>query len=101
MLFWTVFLLNFLLFASFADQSQNSRKLQQFNITVAFWEQKPFVNIDENGKPNGLDVQIIENFAKKYDFHINYISLNSSLNYNFANEESFKVFSHQDVFRFV
>lgn len=57
-------------------------------ITVALSERRPFVILDQNGTPKGLDISIIENFAKKFHLQIDYIVINSSLNYVFANEES-------------
>lgn len=56
-------------------------------ITVALSERKPFVFHDQNGILKGLDVSIIESFAKKHNLLINYVFVNVSLNYVFTNED--------------
>lgn len=61
-------------------------------ITVALSERKPFTYLDQNGVPKGLDILIIENFAKKFKFQLDFIIVNSSLNYIFTNEEYLRDF---------
>ena len=57
-------------------------------ISVAVSERTPFVILDQNGgPPTGLDVSIMENFAKRFRFKIDYCLVNSSLNYTFAKNE--------------
>lgn len=70
-------------------------------ITVALSEQKPFVIIGEDDSPKGLDVSIIENFAKKLSLQINYVVINSSLNHMFSNEISFNPYSAHSSLRYV
>lgn len=54
-------------------------EIQKKRITVALSERRPFVTVDEN-KLGGLDVSIIENFAKKLKLEVNYVQINESLN---------------------
>lgn len=53
-------------------------------ITVAISERRPFVTVDQNGRQSGLDVSIIENFAKKFHFQVEYVKINQSLNSVFS-----------------
>lgn len=46
-------------------------------ITVALLERKPFVMINHGGKPKGLAISIVENFAKKFSHKIQYLMVNS------------------------
>lgn len=68
-------------------------------ITVALSEQFPFVFLDQNETPKGLDVLIIENFAKQLYVQIDYVIFNSSLNYVFANKKHFSAFYVQNNLR--
>lgn len=54
-------------------------------ITVALSERKPFVILNQNEAPKGLDVLIIENFASKNNLRIKYRVINSSLNTALSN----------------
>lgn len=58
-------------------------------ITVALSEQKPFVILNRNETPKGLDVLIIENFAMKFNLRIKYFVINSSLNAALSDREHF------------
>lgn len=49
----------------------------QGKITVALIERKPFVVLDENGTPNGLDVLIVKNFARNFNLQMHYYVINS------------------------
>lgn len=57
-------------------------------ILVAFSNRPPFVYKDENGALKGLDILIIENFARKFDRRIKYEEMNKSLNEMFNQEEN-------------
>lgn len=49
-------------------------------IHVAFSNLAPLVIRNHNSMPDGLDVAIIENFAKRYQLTVKYFELNVSLN---------------------
>lgn len=73
--------------------------LSKGSITVAFSERKPFVvNSNKFGTFNrddhlqGLDISLIENFAKKCNIHIDYLAVNSSLNVILNDEKLSKLF---------
>lgn len=68
-------------------------------ITVAVSEQKPFSYLDQNGKPKGIDVEIIENFGRKFNLQIDYVPFNTSLNFQFINEKNFRRFSKKNDLR--
>lgn len=70
-------------------------------ITVALSERKPFAMLDQNGTPKGLDVLIVENFAQKFHLQIDYVVINSSLNYIFTNEEYLLASSIFDDLKYV
>lgn len=71
-------------------------------ISVAVSEQKPFVILDPNGgSPKGLDVLIVENFAKKFNFKIDYYILNASLNYIFVDKKHLNRFPVETILKCV
>lgn len=70
-------------------------------ITVALSEQIPFVILNQNKTPTGLDVLIIENFAEKFHLQIDYVIFTSSLNYIFSNEKIFGEFSIENNLRYI
>lgn len=69
-------------------------------ITVAFSERRPFVILKQNHTPQGLDVQMIENFANQMNLRIDYVAMNTSLNYAFASEKHFSAFMIQTNLRY-
>ena len=69
-------------------------------ITVAISERIPFVILGRNRTSMGLDVQILENFAKKFHLQIDYVIINSSLNCAFSNGQHFRSFSIQTNLRY-
>lgn len=68
-------------------------------ITVTLSERKPFVFLNENGAPKGLDVLIIENFARKLNLKIDYFIVDSSLNYIFTDKNYFNATRDQTSLR--
>lgn len=58
-------------------------------ITVTLSERKPFAFLNSKGKPQGLDVLIIQNFAENCNLDEEYVFVNESLNYVFSDEEYF------------
>lgn len=61
-------------------------------IVVAFSSRVPFVYRNQAGGLQGLDISIIENFAKRLNLKIKYIEYNSSFNEMFMKEETFENF---------
>lgn len=59
----------------------------QKEFSVAFSQQQPFVYRNQYNTLMGLDVFIINSFAKKFHFQIKYIEFNTSLNEMFNKEE--------------
>lgn len=68
-------------------------------ISVGLSERKPFTYLNENGIPKGLDVLIMDNFAKEFNFQLEFIIINSSLNYIFTNKENSDAFLSQKFSR--
>lgn len=68
-------------------------------ISVVLSQRKPFVVIDQNGPPKGLDVSIVENFANTFNLQINYLIVNMSMNYAFVNEDNFERFHTEIILR--
>lgn len=59
-------------------------------IVVAFSKKPPFVYQNQNGVLKGLDILIIENFAKKAKLRVKYKEFNGSLNAMLNREETFE-----------
>ena len=57
-------------------------------ITVLVSQSKPFA-FYENGAFKGLDVNIVENFAKKFNLNVEYTVPHESLNKMFLAEDHF------------
>lgn len=60
-------------------------------IRVMASQMKPFVFYDKNTL-KGLDIDIIENFAKKFKLKVKYITKNKSLNEAFSTQDGFDRF---------
>lgn len=82
-----------------AVQKNASKLYPDYKITVALSERNPFVILNQNGAPKGLDILIIENFARKSNLQIDYFLVNMSLNYIFVDEDSFNAFPDQTSLR--
>lgn len=82
-----------------AVQKNASKLYPDYKITVALSERNPFVILNQNGAPKGLDILIIENFARKLNLQIDYFLVNISLNYIFIDEDSFNAFPDQTFLR--
>lgn len=67
------------------ESSVNSNSSNE--ILVGFLMRKPFVFRNEAGALEGLDVLMIENFAKKFNLHVNYLEYNTSTIELFNKEE--------------
>lgn len=75
------------LFALFANGYKSK-------VSILFSNREPFVTEDEmSGVPRGLDVSIMENFARKYNLKTEYIRSNQALNLALFSEEAFNEFS--------
>lgn len=55
----------------------------QEKVTVTLSERKPFLMLYKNGTPKGLDVLVIENFARNNNLQIDYYIINTFENTNF------------------
>lgn len=91
---WFIFSIVILCVISIPLQESDKHK-----IIVALSERKPFTILNEIGPPNGLDVLIMQNFAQKFKFQVEYIVINSSLNYIFSSAEHFQTFAAQTNLR--
>lgn len=84
MLSLLIFLIEILCVISTSLEKSTNRKI----IVAVLSERKPFTIIDEIGPPNGLDALMIENFARKFNFQVEYIDINSSLNNEIVKKEA-------------
>lgn len=97
----STFSVGFLLITIVAAERQSLRGSRSIHrITVALSEQVLFVILNQNKTPTGLNVLIIENFAKKIQLQIDYVIFNSSLNCIFAKEKIFDAFSIENNLRY-
>lgn len=85
---WQILVFFGILFAGGVASQEHELPRSNKEIVVAFSKRPPFVFYDENGALRGLDVSIIENFAKKFNFRIKYNEFNESLNEVFSREET-------------
>lgn len=89
-----------LLLFFFISRTQSLDVDSSAKITIMFSHRNPFViDSDQNLLPRGLDVSIVENFAKKYKLHTKYIRSNGSLNSVFHEEQSFNNFTKTVAFK--
>lgn len=63
-------------------------------IVVAFSQRPPFVFQNSAGALNGLDILLVENFAKKTNLQIKYIEYKTPLNEVFIKEKTFNTLTH-------
>lgn len=92
MTMWSNFIL--IIFISKVVADQDSTSLDEYldkKIAVLLSDQKPFATLSESGASSGLDVLILNSFAKKNNLQANYVHLNESLNYVLAHQEYSKV----------
>lgn len=68
-------------------------------ITVALLENRPFVKINGNDEPIGLDMSILKHFIKKYDISVDYIIANDSLNSLLTNKQHHNKSNVQTILR--
>lgn len=64
-------------------------------ITVMIFDRFPFIihsNESDSLKYCGLDILLLENFAKKYNLRMNYVETNVSVSEVFTSEEHIKEF---------
>lgn len=89
LMMWLVLLWKILLIALIAsEECAPSRSNNE--IVVAFSKRPPFVYQDQNGALKGLDILIIENFAKKAKLRVKYKEFNGSLNVMINRVETFE-----------
>lgn len=86
-MFWLTYSMIILSLQSFEAKSTS-------NINVMVSHAEPFVYFDVKKQSlKGLDVEIIKNFAKKFNLKINYIVTNETLNEVFSSENRVVRFS--------
>lgn len=95
---WSISLFEILLFVS-AEYSSSDANIDYNKITVTVSEQKPFVKINQHGAPTGLDVHIINAFAKKFNLPVDYSIINDSLNYILCNKQHYDALPIQTILR--
>lgn len=89
---WSNFIL--IIFISKVVADQDSTSLDENlgkKISVLLSDQKPFATLSESGASNGLDVLILNCFARRNNLLANYVHLNESLNNVLAHQKYFKV----------
>lgn len=89
---WTVFLSHF----SFIVAAHSKILHPNLSITVALSERNLFMTFDPNGTPKGLDVMLLENFARKFSLDIKYVIMNTSLNGVFTDKKDWSSFLIQN-----
>lgn len=75
------------------------KAVEENKITVTLSGRKPFVILNSDGAPKGLDVLIIENFAKKLNLQIDYSVVNRSQNNISVDRDYSNVFPDQTSIR--
>lgn len=91
LLIWHIFLYINLVFGV--------KAVEENKITVTLSGRKPFVILNSDGAPKGLDVLIIENFAKKLNLQIDYSVVNRSQNNISVDRDYSNVFPDQTSIR--
>lgn len=92
MTMWSNFIL--IIFISKVVADHDSTSLDEYldkKLAVLLSNQKPFATLSKSGASSGLDVLILNSFAKRNNLQANYVHLNESLNYVLAYQEYFKV----------
>lgn len=77
------------------DQSSDQKLIQRMRVMVS--ESKPFA-FYENHSCKGLEVEILENFAKRQNLKVEYIVIGAPLREVFSSEEQFNNFSKSPEF---
>lgn len=73
------------------DSNDAIATIVQHKIRVLIFPHNPFVFYREENKskiPSGLDILILDNFAKRHGYQIEYIKANDSLSFNVFNSEN-------------
>lgn len=100
MIMWSVFIFVILRWATVATEANTNFEVRADNrIIVAFSEQKPFAELSKGGLVTGLEVIILDNFAKKYNLQMNYCLVNGSLNCILRNQDISVQLSSLGAFR--
>lgn len=89
----------FVAFAAATGQTTSEMLSHKNRIAVTLSERKPFVKIDQNGAPLGLDVLMINNFAHQFKLSVDYFIINDSLNSIFSNEQHYNASPIQTILR--
>lgn len=89
----------FVAFGAATEQTSSEMLFHKNRIAVTLSERKPFVKIDQNGSPVGLDVLIIQNFAHRFKLSVEYFIINDSLNSIFSNEQHYIALPTRTILR--
>lgn len=95
---WSVSLFEIILVVS-AEYMSSDANIDYNKITVTVSEQKPFVKINQHGAPTGLDVHIINAFARKFNLSVDYSIINDSLNHILCNKRYYDALPIQTTLR--
>lgn len=80
-----------------ADQNPKNHSIR--NINVFMTEQKLLARFGQSGKVKQLELLIIENFAKKFNFKVKFSNTNTSLSVILSTRENLNKFSDLDLLR--
>lgn len=100
-LMWSILLFVILLNSSGSVEKFDFPKLHPNHnkISVALFGRSPFIMLNQNEAPKGIDIILIETFAQKLNLKINYFLVNTSLNYVFSDETNFNAYQNQTSLR--
>lgn len=83
-------------FTSKLDPNDIIAPINQKKFRVMIFSHNPFAIYQEKDEPStpfGLDILILDNFAKRHGYHIEYVQPNDSFTFNvFNSDEFFDVF---------
>lgn len=88
-----------IIFVVSAEYMSSDANIDYNKITVTVSEQKPFVKINQHGEPTGLDVHIINAFARKCNLSVDYSIINDSLNNILRNKQHYDALPIQTILR--
>lgn len=78
---------------SFIEPQANQR------ISIMYSKRSPFVMQSGSAPPKGMDVSIIENFARKFNLQIDYVQSNESLNSAFFSANDYDGFKRSKTIK--
>lgn len=88
------------LFGLYLAVAISTEGYSEAKLSVAFSERKPFLTFNPDGSIRGVDVSILNNFARKFNLNIEYQFVNTSLNYILSSEEKLTNFAKRNILRY-